>query len=159
MTGIKFNTSSIFYSNMGINFVFRLPEGHCSSDKTANTVISMLDYIIKYINKDGNCAENGATLICMQIIALDRTRTDSFCGIFHRVHWWSWKKWSFYTFSCRSNKNECDGAFVHVKKKNITFDVRTTTEMMYVIHNISINTICVPSTHVQWKDWKGILGK
>ncbi|PXF42459.1 hypothetical protein BWQ96_07837 [Gracilariopsis chorda] len=54
-------------------------------------------------------------------------------------------------------KNVCDGAFGHVKGRLNETNTHTPSDMMIVIENSSSTTKCVPSVHVDWKDWKTML--
>ena len=56
-------------------------------------------------------------------------------------------------------KNIVDGAFGHIKRKLVTKDVRTPSEMMDLISESSENTHCVPAVSVSWALWKNFLSR
>ena len=158
ITGLKFDFLGVSSSNALRNYVFGLPEGHWPNEKTANTVISMLDYIITHTKKEGNCTEHGRHL---------KLHPDNCAGQNKNryVLWYlTWRvlvglenEITLYFLVAGHTKNVCDGAFGHIKRTLLTFDVRSPAEMMAVIEKSSHSTTCVPSCHVYWRNWKELL--
>lgn len=46
ITGLKFDILCVSSSNLSMNFLFGLPEGHRANETTANVVVSMLHWTI-----------------------------------------------------------------------------------------------------------------
>ncbi|PXF42478.1 hypothetical protein BWQ96_07787 [Gracilariopsis chorda] len=158
VTGLKFDIFGVSSSNEEKNYVFGVPEGHWPNEKTANVVISMLHHVLetqKATNAPGafarhlklhadNCAgqnKNRFVLwyLCWRVL-MDLNDSIELCF-----------------FIAGHTKNVCDGAFGHVKRRLNQTNTHMTSDMMSFIENSSSTTKCVPSVHVDWKDWKSML--
>jgi len=79
ITGLKFDLFGVSSSNLARNYVFGLPEGHWPHEKTANTVISMLQHIITAHNRSYKkcwCNISASKVACGQLF---RPEQKPFC--------------------------------------------------------------------------------
>lgn len=64
-----------------------------------------------------------------------------------------------YLLDAGNTKNVCDGAFGYAKRKLLTRYVKTPVDMMSFVEESSLTTTLLPSSHVNWRNWKDLLGK
>ena len=56
ITGLRFDLFGGSCSKLRTNVVFGLPEGHCPGDKTADTVLSMLNWVLYWVKNSERTA-------------------------------------------------------------------------------------------------------
>lgn len=154
-TGLKFDINGVSCSNTGNAYVFGLPEGHWPNEKSANSVISMLNYAMNLPNES---RARGETLL----LSADN------CGGQNKnrfVLWYlAWlvctgreKRVELDFMIPGHTKNVVDGRFGLVKRLVRRSDVVVPAEMMKIIQDSCDTTTCVPSVNVTWRDWKEYL--
>lgn len=157
ITGLKLDLFGASSSNLRTNFVFALPEGHWPNGKTADEVLSMLSYVLRTVkNNEATRKAKHLRLHADNCSGQNKNRYVLFF-IFFLVWCGEYESVELCFMVAGHTKNECDSAFGHIKRKFRESDVLTPTDMIRVISQSSCSTTCVPSTSVEWVQWKRVL--
>ena len=155
VTRLKFYFFCVSDSNRGTNFIFGLPEGHWTRNKTANVVISMIAHILQMQIIDNNTG-------CNLVLHADNcSRQNKNRFVLWYLTWRIIMKMDNSIKLCfliaGHTKNVCDGSLGHVKRHLKSKNVYNPFEMMDVINNSSKTTACIPGLNVRCIIWKEFL--
>lgn len=137
ITGLNCDLLGISCSNTTRNYVFGLPEGHWSNEKTADSVVSMLHYTLGQLKRNGKTAGfSQVKLHADNCSGQNKNRYVLWCltwrvlvGLDDRI--------DRYFLIAGHTQNVCDGAFGHVKRRFRKSDVHVPAEMNEVIEKSS----------------------
>lgn len=131
------------------NFLFGLSEGHWPDEKTVNTVISILNEIIKHTKKNG--AGPSRLVLHADNCAGQNKNNSLLCYLCWRVMVVFKDQIYIHFLITGHTKIVCDWPFGHVKRSLLTARVRCSREIANVIEQIPTTTIFVSSRFVSWK--------
>lgn len=155
ITGLKVDINGVYSSNTGRADLYGLIEGHWPSNKTANTVLSMLHHTIERRTSCDNVNSHGKKLV---LHADNCTGQNKNKYVLFYIIWRALMGFEDEVQLCflivGHTKNVCDGFFGHVKRNCLKNDIYTPKAMMDVIQNSSVNTDCISGTMVAWFQWK-----
>lgn len=157
VTGLKYDIFGVHDSNGGSTFVFGLAEGHWPNEKTANSIVSMLHFLLHEITME----HSGTRVKSLKMHADNCAGQNKNRFVLFYLCWRTLvglNEEVMLTFMVAGHtKNVVDGAFGHIKRKLKLHGARTPGDMGNIISTSSSTTKFVPSGKVRWLLWKPFL--